>query len=216
MQVTSEQLIKIMPECAHVIDKYIDPLNEALERFDINTPLRAAAFLAQVGHESSRFTRVEENLNYSANGLIRTFPDYFSQEQAKDFAYKPLRIANRVYANKGGNGDETSGDGWKFRGRGLMQVTLQKNYLALGKRLTEDTNTFLDKPDLLLEPEWAVRSACDYWDTQDLSVYADRNSAIEFRNLTRKINRGLRGLDDRLSIWRDAKVVLGVAEPEAP
>jgi len=178
--------------------------------------LLQAAFIAQIGHESSRLTRVEENLNYSANGLLRTFGDYFSQESAKEFAYKPMRIANKVYANKGGNGDEASGDGWKYRGRGLIQVTLKRNYLNASRRLTNEPQTFVDNPDLLLEPEWSVRSACDYWDANDLSVLAAKNSALEFKNLTRRINRGLRGLDDRTSLWRKAKEVLGVTEEEQP
>jgi len=216
MNISAEQMIEIMPECAHVIGKYADHLNEAYERFEINTPLLQAAFIAQIGHESSRLTRVEENLNYSANGLLRTFGDYFSQESAKEFAYKPMRIANKVYANKGGNGDEASGDGWKYRGRGLIQVTLKRNYLNASRRLTNEPQTFVDNPDLLLEPEWSVRSACDYWDANDLSVLAAKNSALEFKNLTRRINRGLRGLDDRTSLWRKAKEVLGVTEEEQP
>lgn len=212
--ITAEQLVQIMPECSHVAAKYIDPFNEGSERFEVNTPLRVAAFIAQIGHESTRLTRVEENLNYSANGLMRTFPNYFNHESAKDFAYKPQRIANRVYANKGGNGDEASGDGWRYRGRGLIQITLRSNYRRCGQRLVEDPNYFLESPDLLLEPEWAVRTAFDYWDEHDLNSYADRNSAAEFRNLTRRINRGLRGLDDRHSLWRKAKEVLGVSESE--
>lgn len=214
MFVTAEQLVAIMPECSHVVNKYIDPLNEALERFDVNTPLRVAAFLAQIGHESTRLTRVEENLNYSANGLTRTFPDYFTLDVAKQFAYKPMAIANKVYANKGGNGDEASGDGWRFRGRGFLQVTLKRNYQLRGQRLVDDPNYFLLKPDLLIEPEWSIRTACDYWDENDLSHFADTNSEMSFRDLTRRINRALRGLDDRLYLWRIAKHTLGVDTKE--
>lgn len=212
--ITDAQLIEIMPECAHVADRYVEHMNEAFERFDINTPLRQAAFIAQAGHESTRLTRIEENLNYSANGLLRTFADYFTQEEAKEFAYKPQRIANRVYANKGGNGPESSGDGWRFRGRGLIQVTLQRNYLMAGKRLTDNSNTFLQAPDMLLQPMWAVRTSCDYWDANQLNELADHNSAAAFRDLTRRINRGLRGLDDRTELWRIAKKVLGIEETE--
>lgn len=212
--VTRQEFVEIMPECQHIIDKYLEPFNEACERFEVNTPLRQAALIAQLGHESTRFTRVEENLNYSANGLMRTFPTYFTPETAKEFAYKPMRIANRVYANKGGNGDEMSGEGWRYRGRGLIQVTLKNNYRRAGQRLVDDANYFLDHPDLLLEPEWAVRTAFDYWDANDLNNYADRNSLSEFRNLTRRINRGLRGLDDRIELWRKAKEVLGVEGEE--
>jgi putative chitinase len=214
MTITAEQVVEIMPECRHVISRYIDHLNEACERFEVGTPLRQAAFLAQVGHESSRLTRVEENLNYSANGLMRTFPALFTADTAKNYAYKPMLIANKVYANKGGNGDEASGDGWLYRGRGLIQVTLRNNYRRAGQRLVNDPQHFLDNPDLLLEPEWAVRTAFDYWDSNDLNDYADRNSLAEFRNLTRRINRGLRGLDDRVDLWRKAKEVLGVTSVE--
>lgn len=212
--ITREQLVKIMPECSHVIDKYIDHMNEAFDRFEINTPLRVCAFIAQVGHESTRLTRVEENLNYSANGLLRTFPNHFTPDTAKALAYKPMQIANKVYANLGGNGDEASGDGWKFRGRGLIQVTLKRNYQFRGKRLVQDANYFVNQPDLLLEPEWAVRTAADYWDENDLNHFADTNSEMSFRDLTRRINRPLRGLDDRLSLWRIAKHVLGVPGQE--
>lgn len=212
--ISAWQIIEIMPECEHVIVKYIEPLNEALGKFGINTPLRQAAFLSHVGHESIRFTRIEENLNYSANGLLRTWPDYFTPEQAKEFAYKPQRIANRVYAHKGGNGDESSGDGWRFRGRGLLPIMLRRGYSSAGFRLTGDSQTFIVDPDLLLKPEWAVKTACDLWVWNELNVYADRNSAQEFRNMTRKVNRGLRGLDDRLDLWRKAKQVLGA--PEEP
>jgi putative chitinase len=210
MDISRDIIVAGMPECAHVIDKYIDPLNEAFVRFEINTPERVAAFLAQCGHESTRLTRVEENLNYSANGLMRTFPTYFTPETSKEFAYKPQMIANRVYANKGGNGNEESGDGWKFRGRGLVQVTLYNNYLRRGRRLVNDSQYFVVDPDKMLEPEWAVRSSCDYWDENELNIYADRNTEEDFRSLTRKINRGLRGLDDRFDLWWKYKVLLGL------
>jgi putative chitinase len=207
-------LVHIIPECSHVVDKYLDHMNEAFDRFDISTPLRQCAFIAQVGHESSRLTRVEENLNYSSNGLVRTFPNHFTLETSKEFAYKPMRIANKVYANLGGNGDEASGDGWRFRGRGWIQITLKRNYELRGKRLVQDINYFVLNPDKLLEPEWAVRSACDYWDENHLNVYADINSEADFKALTRKINRPMRGLDDRLSIWRTGKKVYGITDPE--
>jgi len=211
VHITTDQLIRIMPASSHVAGRYVDALNEAFDNFEINTPLRVAAFIAQTGHESTRFTKVEENLNYSPNGLLRTFQDYFSPEQAKEYAYKPERIANRVYANKGDNGDEASGDGWKFRGRGLMQITLKRNYFLAGKRLTGNSDTFIRDPNLLLLPEWSVRAACDYWDHNNLNELADRGTQDEFRNLTRKINRGLRGLDDRIFLWNEAKKALGIS-----
>lgn len=214
--ITKEALVNIIPECSHVADKYLPHLLEAFDRFDISSPLRQAAFLAQVGHESTRLTRVEENLNYSANGLIRTFPNHFTADTAKDFAYKPMKIANKVYANLLGNGPEDSGDGWRYRGRGLIQVTLRNNYRDCSKRLTGDEKEFLQNPDLLLQPEWAVRSACDFWDHNHLSVYADENSLSDFKDMTKKINRALRGLDDRVFLWRRAKDVLEVSDSETP
>lgn len=211
--VTRTDLIEIMPECAHVVDKYTTHLNEAFDRFEINTSLRQAAFISQIGHESTRLTRTEENLNYSANGLIRTFPNHFTPETAKDFAYKPARIANRVYANKGGNGDESSGDGWKFRGRGLIQITLLRNYQIRGKRLVEDVDYFVNQPDLLISPEWAVRSAADYWDENQLNQLADIGTLEAFARLTMKINRAKRGLLDRQGMWLDGMKVFGLPPP---
>jgi len=214
MQVaTRVQMVDIIPESEYVIDQYLSHLNEAFERFEVNTPLRQAAFIAQIGHESIRMTQIEENLNYSANGLLRTFPDYFTPESSKEFAYKPMRIANRVYANRGGNGPEDSGDGWRYRGRGLIRIHYQRAYMLASKRLTGKPNFFTDDPNLVFQPEWSVRTAFDFWEANELTPYADRNSAIEMRNMTRKINRGLRGLDDRLFLWRRAKDIFG-APPE--
>lgn len=214
MGVTREQMVQIIPECEYVIDQYLEHLNEAFDRFEINTPLRQAAFIAQIGHESTRMTQIEENLNYSANGLIRTFPDYFTSESARDFAYKPMRIANKIYANRGGNGPEDSGDGWKFRGRGLFRIHYQRAYMLAGKRLTGNPNFFLEDPNMVFQPEWTVRTAFDFWEANELTPYADRNTAVEMRNMTRKINRGLRGLDDRLYLWQLAKEILGAPPAE--
>lgn len=164
-----------------------------LNDYDINTPLRLSHFLAQTSHESADFTRLVENLNYSEKGLLSTFPKYFTPAQAAQFARKPQAIANRVYANRLGNGPESSGDGWKYRGRGAIQVTGKTNYKNCSEYLFND-DILLTNPDLLLEPKYAILSACWYWDINNLNKIADGNN-IEL--LTRKINGGLNGLEDR-------------------
>ena len=130
-----------------------------MQEYEINTDKRVQAFLPTIGHESANFSCVVENLNYSASGLLNYFPKYFNSAQAEEYARKPERIANRVYANRIGNGNEQSGDGWKFRGRGLIQVTGRSNYLACGKGIGVD---LINNPDLLCTPEYAVKSAC-WW-----------------------------------------------------
>lgn len=164
-----------------------------LDDFEINTPLRISHFLAQTSHESSDFTRLVENLNYSQDGLLRTFKKYFNPEQAAHYARKPEKIANRVYANRLGNGPESSGDGWKYRGRGAIQITGKTNYLNCSQYLFGD-DELLKTPDLLLEPKYAILSACWFWEVNGLNKIADGNN-IEL--LTRRINGGTNGLADR-------------------
>lgn len=164
-----------------------------LDDFDINTPLRISHFLAQTSHESADFTRLVENLNYSEKGLLSTFGKYFTPGQAAQYARKPEKIASRVYANRLGNGNEQSGDGWKYRGRGAIQITGKANYLNCSRYLFND-EVLLDTPDLLLEPKYAILSACWYWDINNLNKIADGNN---MDLLTRRINGGLNGLEDR-------------------
>lgn len=164
-----------------------------LNDYDINTPLRISHFLAQSSHESSDFTRLVENLNYSEQGLLSTFKKYFTPEQAKQYARKPEKIANRVYANRLGNGSEQSGDGWKYRGRGAIQVTGKTNYKNCSEYLFND-DILLTNPEMLQEPKYAILSACWYWDINNLNKISDGNN-IEL--LTRKINGGTNGLADR-------------------
>jgi len=164
-----------------------------LNDYDINTPLRISHFLAQTSHESSDFTRLVENLNYSEQGLLSTFKKYFTPEQAKQYARKSEQIANRVYANRLGNGLESSGDGWKYRGRGAIQITGKTNYKNCSEYLFND-DILITNPDLLLEPSNAILSACWFWEVNNLNKIADGNN-IEL--LTRRINGGLNGLEDR-------------------
>lgn len=184
---------------------WIDSINETLERFKIVEPLHVAAFLAQVGHESAQLSVIEENLNYSANGLRGYFSKYFSAGEFDEFARKPQAIANRVYANRNGNGNEASGDGWSYRGRGLIQITGKYNYDKCGQALGLDLIT---QPELLLEISNAALSAGWFWYSRGLNGLAGDD---DIRNETKVINGGLNGLDDRKKLYKLAKMALGVA-----
>lgn len=192
--VTVELLQKICPKTKRsVLERYIVPLNDTVEYYEITqNPKRLAAFLAQIAHESGGFNFVQENLNYSAKGLMTTFRKYFpTEELAKQYERKPERIANRVYANRMGNGDENSGDGWKFRGRGLIQLTGRHNYT----RFAEGLEMSLDDTVAYLEtPAGAVSSAGWFWDNNDLNKFCDSG---DFITLTKRINGGTIGLADR-------------------
>lgn len=180
--------------------KWYKPLTVAMQRFGINTPLQRAHFLAQIGHESGGFTRLVENLNYSAAALLRTWPTRFDEDIAARLARKPEMIANYVYGGRLGNTEP--GDGWRYRGRGLVQLTGRANYeeacRAVGLPLA-------DKPELLEEPEAAALSAAWYWSSRNLGVLADRDDLIA---VTRRINGGMHGLDDRRKRLTRAKAGL--------
>lgn len=206
--ITRTQLLKIMPFSATRLDSFIDPLNAAMEEFGITTKEREAAFLAQVAHESTQLSRLVENLNYSAFGLQTTFKKYFTEQTALQFAKQPEKIANRVYANRNGNDDEASGDGWKFRGRGLIQITGKNNYSACSEGLFQDDNFLIDQPDVLEQPQSACRSAAWFWMANGLNDLAD---AGKFEAITRRINGGVNGLIERESFLARANIALNVS-----
>nr|DAG73200.1 MAG TPA: Chitinase A [Caudoviricetes sp.] len=185
--------------------QWLAPLQAACNARQINTPLRAAAFLAQIGVESARLTAAVENLNYSAEGLLATFPKYFTEAEAQQYARRPPAIANRVYAGRYGNGNEASGDGWLYRGRGLIQITFHDNYqlcaVALGLPLVQ-------QPDLLAAPANAAASAAWWWAAHGLNALAD---AGQFQQITRVINGGMNGYSQRLYLYGAAKKALGIA-----
>ncbi|WP_435635267.1 glycoside hydrolase family 19 protein [Pseudomonas solani] len=187
---------------------FISALTSAVSRFSITTPARQSAFLAQCAHESAGFSRFAENLNYSAAGLAATWPGRFrgadEQPNALALAYqrRPAVIANHVYANRMGNGDEESGDGWRFRGRGLLQITGRGMYQRCGEALGLP---LLEQPDLLLQPEQAVLSAAWFWQSNGLNALAD---AGNFEAITRRINGGLNGLAERKALWLKAREAL--------
>jgi len=205
MTITSDQLSSIYTSASDdKIQEYIDPLNDTMDQYNISdNPQRSAAFLAQIGVESGYFSEIIENLNYSAQGLLNTFPSHFTSDEVNDYARQPEKIANRVYANRMGNGDESSGDGWNFRGRGLIQITGRDNYQALSNDLGQD---FINQPDLLAQPEWAVKSAGWFWNKNSLNALADSNS---FETITKRINGGTIGETNRETVWNEAKTVLG-------
>ena len=170
-------------------DKYKTLLNV----HHVNTPLRQAHFFSQMEHESG-LKPVSENLNYSATGLLSTFGKYFDLESAKLYARQPQKIANKVYANRMGNGNEASGEGWKYRGRGFIQITGKNNYSMLSKDTRID---FLSNPDLLLTEVNSMISALWYWNKNGLNALADKN---DIKGITRTINGGYNGLADRTEL----------------
>ena len=205
MLLTVDQLYTInnnlnKAECTY----YINALNQILPQYNINTPLRLAHFLAQVLHESGHLKYKSENLNYSAQALLKVFPKYFKNTaEANTYARQPVKIANRVYANRMGNGNEASGEGWKYRGRGLIQITGKTNYNICGKFCDMD---LIHYPDSILEhADINIKAACWYWTNRNLNQYADNDDIV---TITKKINGGLNGLQDRTSILQKAKATL--------
>jgi putative chitinase len=177
------------PELA---DKWAEALNETCERFAIDSPFRIAGFISNVAHESAGFKFVKENLNYSAASLMRVWSSRFpTVEIAQRYAMQPEKIANRAYADRMGNGDEASGDGWKYIGRGLIQLTGKNNYVAYS--LACD-NEALQYPEIVEQPKYAAESAGWFWSVNRLNQLAD---AQDITGMCRRINGGLNGLDDR-------------------
>lgn len=178
-------------------------ITSIIERFNMTNPLRLAHFLAQAAHESGNFKFLKENLNYSADSLLKVFPKYFKDKTTTDkYARNPEKIANRVYASRMGNGDEASGDGFKYRGRGLIQLTGKDNYEACGEALGAD---LVGDPDQVSSPKFAALSAGWFWDKNKLNQYADSN---DMTTLTKRINGGTHGIDDRIARTQQAIDVL--------
>ena len=203
MELTKEQLKQLLPKNPY-IDQWHKALSQLLPDYEINTPQRIAAFIAQCAHESGGFIFLTENLNYKAESLVKVFPKYFKDiTTAKAYEKKPEKIANKIYANRMGNGDELSGDGYKYRGRGLIQLTGKTNYswFAASLDITPDeaaeyTQTF----------EGAAQSACWFWETNKLNNEADKGDIL---TMTKKINGGTIGLEDRKKHYEHALHVLG-------
>jgi len=204
MQITRDQLEQIIPGNPH-LDNWLECLNTILPEYDIDSPERTAAFIAQCAHESGGFTAIKENLNYKAESLMKTFHKYFpNQELAEQYAHNQEAIANRVYGGRMGNGDELSGDGYTYCGRGLIQLTGHDNYKAFADSLSSSIEEIVE---FLQTFEGCVQSACWFWETNDLNTLAD---AGDIKGMTKRINGGYIGLEDRVKHYEHALEVLGV------
>jgi putative chitinase len=205
--ITQEQLKQLLPK-----NPYVSHWHKALEQlfpdYEINTPHRMAAFIAQCAHESAGFTALVENLNYRWQSLRKVFPKYFPDDAiAQDYANRSNKqeaIANRIYASRMGNGDEASGDGYRFRGRGLIQLTGRHNYTWFAASLEISPE---EASEYLTTFEGAAQSACWFWESNKLNQWADKGDIL---TLTKRINGGTIGLDDRIKHYEHALHVLGV------
>ena len=207
MELTKQQLKELLPKNPY-IDQWHKALSQLLPDYEINTPQRIAAFVAQCAHESGGFMVLKENLNYKAASLRKLFSKYFpNDELAQQYASKPNKqeaIANKIYASRMGNGPEESGDGYKFCGRGLIQLTGRDNYTFFAGSLDISVE---DASEYLQTFEGAAQSACWFWETNNLNQWADKGVIV---TLTKRINGGTIGLEDRIKHYEHALHVLGV------
>jgi putative chitinase len=214
MPITEQQLLQILPNARPVAGVFVSALNQAMARFDITSPVRQAAFLAQVGHESAHLTKLSESLYYKdAERVARLFKYGFDLnrngrvdpaeiEDAKAYLRNSEKMANRVYANRMGNGPEASGDGYRYRARGGIGITGADMYRRCGQALGLP---LLERPEMLEQPEYAALSAAWFWWDRGLNELADVGL---FDRITRVINGGDNGREDRLQLWAKAKAVL--------
>lgn len=196
-----------MPNAHTMADTYLPIINQYAAQFGINTPIRMRYFIATIAVESNEMRTLTENLNYSSQGLLTTFPKYFGKFLASSYARKPEKIANRVYANRMGNGSESSGDGWKYRGRGLIQITGKRNYFSYNEYLTRGGMKvdLLANPDLLAKPLGATKSAMWFVMQSGANMWADAGNAERYR---KTVNGGLNGFDHFKSyLWKAMKAI---------
>ena len=203
MELELQHLQQIIPKNSYT-QYWYNALQQLLPDYQIDTPQRLAAFLAQCAHESGNFVFIKENLNYKWQSLRKVFPKYFPNDQlAQQYEKRPEAIANRVYANRMGNGPEDSGDGWTFCGRGLIQVTGRDNYTWFAASLDitpEEASEYMETF------EGAAQSACWFWETNNLNQWADRGDIV---TLTKRINGGTIGLEDRQKHYQHALHIFG-------
>jgi putative chitinase len=197
------QLAQLLPGNPY-LDYWYHALEQALPDYDINTPARVASFMAQCAHESGGFRALKENLNYKAASLRRVFPKYFPNDNvAAQYAGKQEMIANRVYGGRMGNGPEETGDGYRYCGRGLIQLTGKSNYQAFADSIETPIE---DLPEFLATFEGAVQSACWFWESNNLNQFADKGDIL---TMTKRINGGTIGLEDRTKHYQHALHVMG-------
>ena len=207
MELTKEQLKQLLPKNKFV-DHWYEVLAQLLPEYEIDTPQRIAAFIAQCSHESGGFTTIKENLNYRPESLLRLFSKYFDLPTAQRYCALPNKqeaIANRIYASRMGNGDEASGDGYKYCGRGLIQLTGKDNYFWFSASLGITPE---DASEYMATFEGAAQSACWFWENNKLNQWADAGDIL---TLTKRINGGTIGLEDRIKHYEHALHVLGVS-----
>jgi putative chitinase len=188
---------------------WLAPLTAATDKYGISLPMRLAAFLSQVAFESGGFQHLSENLNYSAERLLQVFPTHFDAKLAAAYAFQPVKIASRVYANRQGNGDEASQDGWKYHGQGLIQLTFKGNYAAAAGPLGLP---LVAQPGLLTEPGPAAMSAAWYWNKNSLNAAADKGQIIQISNVvnTGSPTKRANGLDGRVALYQKALAAFGL------
>ena len=195
--ITVEFFKKIFPKADIA---YVNELNEHLPKYKVEGKLRVCAFLAQTGIESCLYTHTVENLNYSAERLKVIFPKYFKTRDVTQYARQPQKIANVVYGGRLGNGDESTGDGFKYRGRGLIQLTGKTNYKKFADFIGDAE--IMSNPDLVAQPKYALLSALWYWTACNLNRYAD---AEDLKGMTKAINGGYNGLQERIDLYNRIK-----------
>jgi putative chitinase len=221
--ITTATLLHGMPSCARVVAQFIGPINEAMMRWDIITAKRIAAFLAEVAHESTQLTQMRENLNYSAPGLVQTWPRRFRHALpgepitmelrndgyaiAEAFARRPADIANLVYANRLGNGDWASGDGWRFRGGGGIHVTGRANYGVCSEATCGSADVLMEHPELVAQPKYAMDSAAWFFASNGCNELADKQ---DIDAISRRVNGGSHGLVERRQYYKRFCALLGV------
>jgi len=198
-----EHLAQVIPGNPY-LDHWHHALSEILPEYEINTPKRVAAFLAQCAHESGGFKFLKENLNYRAETLVKLFKKYFpTLEEAKKYEKQPEKIANKIYGGRMGNGPEASGDGFRYCGRGLIQLTGKDNYTLFAASIDTPIEEI---PEYLQTFEGAIQSACYFWESTGLNKEAD---AGDIKTMTRKINGGYIGLEDRIKHYEHALHIFG-------
>jgi len=209
--ITAAQLAQAMQCPLTRAQRWVEPLNAAMKRFGISTPLRSAHFLAQLGHESLSLSRVEEGLSYSRERLLEVFGKYVSPSEAAGFVHQPIKLGNRVYANRNGNGSESSGDGHRYRGRGPMMHTGRGNYRRIGQLIGQPLE---EQPALLIEPEIGAMAAAAFWADNGLNAHADQRDVLAVSRVVNLGNARSRatpnGFADRTARLQRCMTALGV------